>query len=172
MKKKKNITLISIFIIKVLLILILSLFLTRALLPKQLDDVSPEIQCDKELLEKADVFYVVPKYNNVSISDNKAWCNEILSMNKKLALHGVYHTYREFITDRDDKYLQEGIDIFEACFNKKPEIFKSPQIMISKNNKELIKQKMKIDLKLNQVFHKVYHCEDTGIFSNRIIDIF
>jgi len=55
-------------------------------------------------------------------------------------LHGVYHTYKEFETDKDQDYLQEGIDEFKTCFGYEPEIFKPPQLKISKANKKLIKE--------------------------------
>ena len=42
--------------------LILILFLVRALSDKQLDDVSPGIPCEKDLMKKADVFYIIPKF--------------------------------------------------------------------------------------------------------------
>ena len=158
----------------VLFICIFSLFLLllfRHFSNRQLDDVSPEIQCDKALMEKADVLYVIPKFNNSSISENKEWCDYIRSLNKTLAIHGVYHTYQEFKEDRDEAYLQEGITEFEKCFGKKPERFKPPQLVISKNNKKLIKEQMRLDFYLNEVFHKSYHCNDTGKYSNGFIEI-
>ena len=44
---------------------------------------------------------------------------------------------------------------------------------ISEENKKLISEN-NIELKgrLNQFFHKVYHCNDTGEFSNKFIDLF
>jgi len=87
-------------------------------------------------------------------------------------MHGVYHTYKEFLKDRDEEYIKEGIDIFEKYFNKKPNSFKPPQLAISENNKILIKKYMKLDLRLNQIFHKVYHCSDSGKLPNWFMDIF
>lgn len=153
-------------------ILILILFLVRALTDKQLDDISPEIPCEKNLLEKSDILYIIPKFKNKSIAENTEWCSEILAKNKQLALHGVYHTYEEFKEDRNEAYLKEGIDAFETCFHTSPKRFKSPQLVTSKNNKRLIIKKMKIDSYSNQLFHKVYHCNDTGKFHNSFIDYF
>ena len=160
------------YIVVLFLLVIVVFFFIRFFSPKQLDDVSPEIPCDKELLDKADILYVIPKFNNKSISENKSWCKEIYSLNKTLALHGVYHTYKEFLRDRDEEYLQEGIDIFKECFNFTPRRFKPPQLEISKKNKRLVKRKMKLDLFFNQIFHKVYHCNDSGRFPNWFIDLF
>jgi len=52
-------------------------------------------------------------------------------------------------------------------------MFKSPQLKISENNKNLIKNNnMKIKGLLNQIFHKIYHCNNSGRFSNKFIDLF
>jgi len=163
-KRVKNYIKLSLII---LLALIIFLFLFRQFSARQLDDVSPQIQCDTQLLEKADILYVIPKFNNSPISENKEWCNYILSLNKTLALHGVYHTYEEFKEDRNEAYLQEGIEEFEKCFGKKPESFKPPQLIISKNNKAIIKEQMNLDSYPNQVLHKFYHCNESGEFSNQ-----
>jgi hypothetical protein len=157
-----------------LLILVLLLFfvwIIRQVSSIELDDISPQIPCKKELIERSDIIFIIPKYNNIPISYNLTWCNEILSYNKTLALHGVYHTYEEFKTDRTKKYLEEGIKIFKDCFNKSPELFKPPQIAISKNNKILIKNHFKYIGAIDQVFHKDYHCSDTGRYNNRFMDL-
>lgn len=171
---KKRVHLITLFLGVILIIsaLAISLFLIRAFSPKQLDDVSPEIQCNSELLEKSDILYVIPKYNSKSISENTQWCNQISSLNKTLALHGVYHTYGEFGVDRNKEYLEKGVIEFKNCFNEKPERFKPPQLNITKNNKILIKNEMKLDHILNQIFHKSYHCNDAGRLPNWFIDLF
>jgi predicted deacetylase len=167
MKKSIKIILLTIFS------LIILLFLTRLILPREIDDVSPKIPCEKELLEKADVLWVIPNLENRAISKNAEWCQEILSLNKTIGLHGVSHTYHEFGTNKTQEYLQEGINIFTECFNQTPTSFKPPQLKISEENKILIK-KNNLALKtiFNQITHKVYHCNDTGKFSNRFIDLF
>ena len=134
------------------LFLIIILFLIRLFSKKQLDDASPEIPCEQSLLKKADIIYVIPKFNNKSIAENKSWCEQIKKLNKKLALHGVYHTYNEFLEERDEEYLNEGISVFEQCFNETPKRFKPPQLKMSKNNKRLIKQKMNLNLVFNQMY--------------------
>lgn len=157
----------------IILLLILTLFLIRLTSPREIDDVSPEIPCSLKHLEKSDILWVIPKFNNKPISENKEWCNYILSLNKTLGLHGVYHEFEEFNADRSQEYLQEGINIFEQCFGFKPEIFKPPQLKISEESKKLIKENnMKLKSKLNQLTHKVYHCNDDGRFKNWVIDLF
>jgi hypothetical protein len=162
------------YFIEGMIILLILFYLVRFFSERQIDDVSPEISCNKELLEKADVLYIIPKFNNKSILNNKGWCEWILGLNKKLSLHGVYHTYNEFDVNRNEKYFQDGLDIFRECFKKNPVDFKPPQLEISDWNKKMIKEKFGLESKelFNQLFHKVYHCDDTGIFSNRFIDWF
>ena len=167
MKKKILIPLL------IILLFVFTLFLIRLISPREIDDVSPEIFCEQEYIEKSNILWVIPKFNNKSISENKEWCDYVLSLNKTLGLHGVYHEFEEFKIDRNQKYLQEGINIFEECFGFKPEMFKPPQLKISKENKKLIKENnLELKLGFNQLIHKVYHCADDGTFKNWIVDLF
>ena len=125
------------FIIYFIVISFISLWLIRAFNSRYLDDVNPEIPCEVQLLEKADVFYVIPILNNESIANNSEWCKQILSYNKTLGMHGVYHTFNEFLIDRDQEYLEQGKKAFEECFGFLPKEFKPPQLRISLNNKKL-----------------------------------
>ena len=146
-------------ILIIFLALLISLFSIRLLSPKELDDVTPALVCSEEFLKKGDILFVIPIFNNTPISENPEWCNYILSLNKSLGLHGVYHTYREFETDKSQEYLQRGIDEFKSCFGFEPEIFKPPQLRISKANKELIKENdMALKTISNKIIHKIYHC--------------
>jgi predicted deacetylase len=150
----------GLIILLIIAILLITLFSIRTLSPKEIDDVTPAFFCAEELLEKNDILFVVPLFNNTPISENPEWCEYILSLNKTLGLHGVYHEFREFETDKNQTYIQKGIDEFKACFGYKPELFKSPQNRISKNNKELIKQNnMVLKTMYNKIIHKVYHCK-------------
>ena len=125
----------------VLMSLIIFLFFFRMISAKHLDDVTHEIPCSSDLYNKADVFYVIPNFENKNIAENKEWCKFIFNMGKEVELHGFTHTYEEFKTDRDSDYLNQSIDIFEKCFNKTPERFKAPQLSISKNNRKLIAER-------------------------------
>ena len=173
MREKSNYLKLIHTIILIILIILFLLFLIRLFSPKQIDDVSPNIPCDKSYLEKSDVLYVIPSFenNNINNSSNKEWCNKILELNKTLALHGYYHNYNEFKEDKDDKYIEDSINIFKECFNQVPNDFKPPQLAISNNNKELIKRNnLTLNTRFNQITHKVYHCNDSGEFPNWIID--
>ena len=151
--------------------LILILFFIRLLSPKEIDDVTLGMPCEQEYLEKSDVLWVIPDFNNIKISDRKFWCSSILELNKSLGMHGVKHWYREFETDEDQEYLQEGIDMFEECFGFKPEMFKPPQLKISEKNKQMMKNNnLKLMGNFNQLIHKVYHCDDSfEIVKNNVI---
>ena len=164
--------------VKIALILIVSLivllFLIRLINPKEIDDVSPGINCSEIEKYNPEILYVIPNYNGIPISNNEEWCSYILSLNKTLALHGITHVYREFLYQNiSQAELNYGISEFEYCFNQSPEMFKPPQMKINKENKNLIKENnLNLKTGFSQVTHKVYHCNDTGIISNKIIKIF
>ena len=157
------------YVLIAILILFFAMIIYRNVSAIQLDDVSPQISCDKKLLETTDVLFVIPEFNNTSIAENKTWCKYILSLNKTLAMHGVYHTYNEFYTNRNESYINQGKEEFFKCFGFYPQEFKAPQLVISKDNVNLIKSTMKFDGYLNQLLHKAYHCNDSGRLSNRFI---
>jgi len=98
--------LVILFVFAILLILVFSI---RILSPKEIDDITPDFFCAEELLDNSDILFVIPIFNNKSISENPEWCEYILSLNKTLGLHGVYHEYREFEIDRNQTYLQRSI---------------------------------------------------------------
>lgn len=158
------------------------MWLVRFFMPRQLDDVSPEVGCSEELIEKSDILIVIPLFNNKSIAENKTWCDYILSLNKTLVLHGVYHTYKEFDEARSEDYINLGAKEFEKCFGFYPEIFEAPQMALSDENSETLKRMgFRIIGKSNEVFSKVYHCQEYGKFrvriggitiTNKLIDFF
>jgi len=156
-----------------ILIFILSILLIRILSEKHLDDLHPEMPCDKYLIEKSDYLSVIPIYNNVNISENKEWCNFILSFNKTIIMHGVYHTFNEFNEERDYQYINRGIKEFNDCFGFYPTEFKPPQLALSKKNKIFLEKEFgfKVHTWFSQRFHKVYHCNDSGMFPNWLADI-
>ena len=157
----------------IILVIVSLLFLLRFANPRELDDVTPNIPCEQDLYKKSDVLWVIPNFNETPISQNNSWCSYILSLNKTLGLHGITHQYEEFNKDRDQIYLDEGIKIFYECFGFEPNAFKPPQLKISDNNKALISSNnMKLKTQLNQITHKVYHCNDSDKIKNWMIDIF
>ncbi len=169
----KNKKVLSIFV-KVLIILVFCLFifiLLRNINPRQVDDFSPQIYCEQEIIAKSDVLMVIPIFKNISIAENKSWCEQTLALNKTLGMHGVYHTFNEFYTSRDDNYINNGKEEFKKCFGFYPKLFEAPQVALSIENAKVLKSLnfTILGYKYN-LFHKVYHCSDTGKYSNRFID--
>lgn len=163
----------SIAVFLVILFLVLVLFSVRLFSSREIDDVSPQIPCEDKYLMKSDILWVVPNYNNISISSDKEWCRRISGLNKEIGLHGVIHEFEEFGVDRNSEYLSVGVKSFIECFGFIPDSFKPPQLAISEENENLIKtSEMELKGRLNQITHKVYHCDDTGIFPNWVIDLF
>jgi predicted deacetylase len=142
--------------------------------PTEIDDVSPGILCPEIEIYNPDVLYIIPDYNAHPISFYPKWCNYILSRNKELGLHGVKHTYKEFLYENiSQEELNLGIEEFEKCFELTPKTFKPPQLAISAENKQLIKKNnLKFKGYFNQATHKVYHCSDDKMIPNRIVKIF
>jgi hypothetical protein len=154
----------------VLTVLIVLVLLIRLFSPAHLDDVSPGIPCEEGLYKKGGILFVIPKYNDTNISDNPEWCEKILALNKTIGMHGVYHTYEEFMTFRDEKYVDEGIVEFEKCFGFKPELFKPPQMAYDEINKRTL-EKFHVVKYFEQIFHKEFHCNDTGALPNWAQDL-
>jgi len=164
----------TIYVFITMFMLVVWLFLFRMTMPSEIDDVSPEIVCEKELLLKSDVLWVIPLYNNHSIANNREWCDYIKYLDKKVGMHGVYHEYHEFNITRDREYVMEGISVFEECIGYRPERFKPPQLLINEENTVLIESLgMSVKTEFNQVTRKVYHCDDEPeVFSNLFIEMF
>lgn len=156
-----------------MLLILAILFIIRAFSARYLDDLHPDIQCDETLIQKSGALAVIPRYNNISISDAPEWCNYIQAFNKTPMLHGYYHTYREFSTNRDELYIKDAISEFKDCFGYEPTEFKPPQLAISKENRRLLEDKFNFTIraKISQIIHKTYHCQDTGIFPNWLMDL-
>jgi len=157
----------------VLFLLVLILFFVRLINPREIDDVSPGIFCEEEYLLKSDVLWVIPNFEGNDISKNRTWCDYILSLNKILGLHGILHEYEEFSEEKTSEELLGAVQIFGNCFGFLPTLFKAPQLKIIDENKRLVKNNnLQLKGKFNQLTHKVYHCNDTGMISNNFINLF
>lgn len=162
-------------IIITILSLIVLLFIIRLITPTQIDDIHPEIPCPELEIYNPDILYIIPNYNNKPISENQTFCERILSLNKTLELHGINHQpYAEFLYQNiSQENLNFAINEFQKCFNQTPEKFKPPQLKISNENKILIQENnLKLISNANAIFHKVYHCNDSGSIKNKLIKIF
>ncbi len=172
LEKPKRKSRIHLYIILFFLIFGIEIFLIRTFSPTQIDDVSPGIPCEQSLLNKSDIFFVVPKFENKSIASNTAWCNQILATKKQLAIHGVVHNYKEFSQNLSESYIVDGMNIFKQCFGQNVTEFKPPQLSISSANKEFFAKKgIYVDGYANQVLHKVYHCNNSGVLPNWLIKL-
>ncbi|HJX50125.1 MAG TPA: DUF2334 domain-containing protein [Candidatus Nanoarchaeia archaeon] len=171
---KKGVKKISSIFFIMLLIILAVLFLIRLITPSEIDDVSPNIPCSEIAEYKPDILYVIPDYDNHPLSLYPKWCNYVLSLNKTLGMHGVKHTYGEFLyLNVSQSELESGISEFRKCFGYEPETFKPPQLKISHENRELIKQNnLKRMTIFHQLTHKVYHCNNSDIIPNQLIHIF
>ena len=159
-------------IIVTLIVLLLLLFMFRLLSPREIDDVHPAIPCETDILERSDILWIIPLYQNESIANNESWCKSIRAMNKSMGIHGVYHSYKEFLIARDTEYIKKGVTAFEQCLGYKPTAFKAPQLALSKENENILRQEhWTIHDTEGQITHKVYHCNDTGRFKNWIISM-
>lgn len=162
----KNVLLWILGVFVIAFALLLVLFFVRLSSEAYIDDVSPGIPCEDKLLAKSDVLFIVPRFEGKNISEDRMWCAKILALNKTLAMHGVYHTYNEFGTDRSYAYVQMGAEDFKKCFGFYPDKFKAPQLVLSGYNKKMMEKKYVIYGRFNQLTHKTYHCDDSGKLPN------
>ena len=172
MKKKKIVMLTILIVLLFIVVLEFAIFIFRAFSSTQLDDVTPGIPCSEDLLEKSDVFFVIPKFEGKGIGNNSDWCEKMILYDKKLEMHGVYHTFNEFRIERDANYLDEGIIEFTRCFGEKPSGFKAPQMdLLEKNRRMILERGLRNYGPINQILHKTYHCDDSGIISNALTEL-
>lgn len=172
-KINKLIFKIIIVVFGILVIGLMSLWMIRVFSDRQVDDVNPLMNCSSLVLQKTDVFAVVPIFKGVSIAENKSWCDKILAMNKTLIMHGVYHYYNEFEGDINESYVKLGMEEFKKCFGYYPTYFEAPQLAISYANEEIV-ERAGFELRgyPYQITHKIYHCGDSGTLKNGFIDLF
>lgn len=166
-----GIKVILLYISLVVLVLFNGLWFFRIFAEKQVDDISPFIDCSQEIIDKSETLMVIPLFEGKSIAENKSWCKNILSLNKTLGMHGVYHIYKEFKHPKDENYVKEGMEEFKKCFGFYPQVFEAPQLSLSYENEKILKSlELKIQGYPYTITHKVYHCSDTGKYSNEFID--
>lgn len=167
MKKGVKITIYA------LITLIFALFLLRLTTPREIDDIHPNWDCEQKYINKSTYLWIMPMWNNSPISKNTDWCEQMRNSNHKFGMHGIQSWYREFNEPINEIQLKQAINEYEKCLGEKPTLFKAPALKITKDNKELIeKYNMTLRTSFHQTIHKVYHCQDTGVFPNKFHDIF
>jgi len=169
--KTRKILLVFFLVVLLLVLLASDLLIVRYVNPRQTDDVNPSISCEQNVINKSSMLMVIPLYEGKSIADNMTWCNSILKLNKTLAMHGVYHTFNEFAELRNESYVSLGMEEFKKCFGYYPKYFEAPQLELSGENKKILESmNLTIISYSYNLMHKVYHCSDTGLVSNKFID--
>jgi len=162
----------------ILLLIVILIILIRNTSIIQIDDVNPDRFCEKIFMDKSQTLMVIPFSNNISIANNKSWCEQILGLNKTIGMHGVYHTYNEFSYKIEEEEVRKGMEEFKKCFGFYPAIFEAPRLTLSIENKRILKE---IGFEVRgygfNAFHKVYHCVDFNkssylVKQNKFIDLF
>jgi hypothetical protein len=144
------------------------ILICRLVLHEELDDVHPYIlDVNDPLAQRSEWLWVIPMYMGDPISNHPHWIKEIKDSGKKVGLHGVRHTKKEFGVDRSDEYIDEGIEEFTKAFGYPPTHFQAPGLSLTpKNHKKLESKGLVIKGFLNQVFHTVHHNWDKGRKTN------
>ena len=153
-------------ILFIILSMVLCIFLSRYVCVPEIDDVHPLIPCKPWVIRTAKVWYVIPKYNDVSILNYPMWCKAVREhcekTNTQLGLHGYTHTYREFdnpshVSETD---LDDAIRIFTEAFGFYPVLFKAPNIVVHGEQKRRLKKRnLVIRGSFRQMTRKVYHTD-------------
>lgn len=123
------------------------------------DDVYPGNSCPS-LLEKSDVIYVIPSFdgNETDIIDNSVWCTQIRSLNKTIGLHGIRHTYHEFLYPISQEEIVGSMESFKQCFGYMPKLFRPPYNALSeKNEKKILALGMEV-YATRYFLHPYCHC--------------
>jgi predicted deacetylase len=138
---------------------------------KELDDVHPRIMgVDDPHIKKSEWIWVIPLYMNDPVSRYPEWVNALKKTGKKIGLHGVYHTHREFGVDRSPEYIDKGISEFVRAFGYYPTHFKAPSLDLTEANREyLLSKGMKIMSSYNQIVHEVYHSPKHRLSNGKLV---
>lgn len=145
------------------LVLGITLAVHQGVAPRETDDVHPDIPCTDHMLNDSTWLWVIPWYGDVPLTAHPAWVDALKRSGKKLGLHGVRHTYREFATDVSRAYVQKGIDEFEKAFGYRPTAFKPPKMQITPRNRQLLAELgLTVRTDWQQMIHRIYHCPDHG----------
>ncbi len=142
----------------IIILLMFSLYIIRKYNKVHYDDLTPSLKVNYNYLDKSDIIFVIPKYNDVPITDYPEFIKKIKKYaddnNKELAMHGVTHSPEgyfikaEFGYPLTYEYIKEGIDIFENAFGYKPKKFKAPCYNLHPHNKKILNSFIYNGLKL------------------------
>jgi predicted deacetylase len=155
----KNLKIILAIVTGCVLLCVSIILVCRLILHEELDDVHPYIlDVNDPLAQRSKWLWVIPVYMNEPISNHPQWVKDIKDSGKKIGLHGVYHTKKEFRTDRSDEYIDKGIREFTKAFGYYPTHFKAPGLALTASNRKKIEERGIIIKGLfNQLTHRVHH---------------
>jgi predicted deacetylase len=154
-------------IIGVVLVICIVVLIHRQFAHREIDDVHPRIMdVSNPYLQKSEWVWVIPLYMNDPVSNYPEWVDRLKKTGKKIGLHGVYHTSREFNTDRSDEYIDRGINEFAKAFGFYPTYFKAPSLVLTKANERKLRDRgIKVVGTINQILHKAYHVRNGKFIS-------
>ena len=142
-------------------LILATLFTTRLVSTRQIDDVSPSRLCEDEFLKKSDILMVIPFLGNISLAENGSWCEYVKELNKTIGMHGIYHNGEEFGHPVDKESILRGMEEFNKCFGFYPVLFEAPELSLSIENENILKEmNFTIIKRWDYITHKVYHCTD------------
>ena len=149
----------EVFIISILIFLII-----RQIRSIGYDDVHQNIPQNYKFIDKSDMLFVIPKFENVPLTNDMNFVDKIKSKNKILGMHGVTHSPEgifikaEFGYPVSEEKIKEGMDIFENAFGYKPQYFKAPCYNLLPENQKIIeKLGMKVVGPETAIFNQLLH---------------
>ena len=160
------------FFIVTIITLLFIIYIIRKFNKVHYDDLTPLIETNYIYLDKSNIIFIIPKYNNIPLTNYPDFIDKIKKYskinNKELAMHGVTHSPEGFISTAEFgypltfEYIKEGIDIFESAFGYKPKKFKAPCYNLHPKNKEILE---KLNIEIIDVdsllLNKLYHNDNT-----------
>jgi predicted deacetylase len=134
------------------------------------------IACENCLIDQCKYLWIIPLYKGIPITAYPEWCKtikELENQGKILGMHGIEHTDvnghhffkdSEFNNDVPIDKIKYGMNIFKQAFGHYPKYFKAPQCNCTwENIRKIESLGMIYKGVINQILHKVYHCNDTEL---------
>jgi hypothetical protein len=156
---------------EVFLICIVLFLVVRQLRCVGYDDVHQNITQNYKYIDKSDMLFVIPKFENVPLTDNMNFVQKIKNKNKILGMHGVTHSPEGIFTKAEFGYpvkeetIKEGMDIFENAFGYKPKYFKAPCYnLLPENQIKIEKLGMKVVGPETAIFNRLLHPPTDNVF--------
>ena len=133
--------------------------MSREFFHKEIDDVHPLImKPNNPYIQKSEWLWVIPLYMNDPISNHPEWVDQLKKTGKKIGLHGVKHTHKEFEINLSKEYIDSGVQEFKKAFGYKPTHFKAPSLALTDANRKIIESYgMEVKGRFNQIMHNCGH---------------